>query len=117
MTRRRKTESEIATTLARTTYWQGLEPHHEVRVKGKPGQRSRYEFLAFVQNIVSGECFVEVLGGRLGRDGVYQRNIRMFPPERCSPPPKKRRRRMAPDSIVAQLSFDDLGSTDRGDVA
>ncbi|HVB00784.1 MAG TPA: hypothetical protein VNE42_05930 [Acidimicrobiales bacterium] len=112
MTRRRKTEPDIATTLARITYWQGLEPHDEVRVKGKPGQRSRFEFLAFVQNTVSGECFVEVLGGRLGRDGVYQRNIRMFPPERCSPPPKKRRRRRASDPMIAQLSFEDLSSTD-----
>jgi len=112
MTRRRKTEPDIATTLARTTYWQGLKPHDEVRVKSKSGQRNRYEFLAFVQNVVSGECFIEVLGGRLGRDGRYQRNIRMFPPERCSPPPKKRRRRKPPDPMIAQLSFEDLGWTD-----
>ncbi len=112
MTRRRKTEPAIAPTHARMTYWQGLGPHDEVRVKGKPGQRSRYEFLAFVQNVVSGECFIEVLGGRLGRDGEYQRNIRMFPPERCSPPPKRRNRRRAPDPSVAQLSFDDLEAPD-----
>ncbi len=112
MTRRRKIEPAIAPTLARMTYWQGLEPHDEVRVKGKPGQRSRYEFLAFVQNTVSGECFIEVLGGRLGRDGEYQRNIRMFPPERCSPPPRRRSRRRAPDPAVAQLSFEDLATRD-----
>ena len=94
------------------TYWQGLEPHDEVRVKGKPRQRSRYELLAFVQNTVSGECFIEVLGGRLGRDGEYQRNIRMFPPERCSPPPRRRSRRRAPDPAVAQLSFEDLATRD-----
>ncbi|HUY07611.1 MAG TPA: hypothetical protein VMU99_10160 [Acidimicrobiales bacterium] len=108
MTRRRRTEAGIAPTLARITYWQGLKPHDEVRVKGKPRQRSHYEFLAFVQNVVSGECFIEVLGGRLGRDGTHQRNIRMFPPERCSAPPRKRPRRKAPDTAVAQLSFDDL---------
>ena len=117
MTRRNKADPAITTPLARMTYWQGLEPHDEIRVRGKPGQRSRYEFLSFEQNVVSGECFVEVLGGRIGRDGAFQRNIRMFPPERCSPPPRRRRHRRPPDLSVKQLSFGDLDQTDGGVVA
>lgn len=113
MTRRRTNRSEIATSLARMTSWRGLQPHDEMRVRGRPGQQSRYEFLAFVQNTVTGECFVEALGGRRGRDGADQRNIRMFPPERCSPPPKRRRRRTPPDPSIEQLRFDDLGSANR----
>lgn len=106
---RRTTRQEVARgALVRMTSWQGLQPHDEIRVKGKPGQRSRYEFLAFVQNVESGECFVEVLGGRVGRDGTTQRNVRMFPPERCSRPPRRRGRRRNAEATAAQLSFEDL---------
>lgn len=106
---RRTKKPEIPTgPFARITYWQGLEPHDEIRVKGKPGQRCRYEFLAFVQNTQTGECFVEVLGGRLDRDGTYQRNMRMFSPERCTPPPRRRRPRRALDPSVSQMSFEGL---------
>lgn len=96
----------------RTTSWLGLSPHDEIRVKGKPGQRRRYEFLAFVQNVTSGESFVEVLGGRVGRDGSTQKNVRMFPPERCFAPPRRRRARRAPDPTIRQLSFDDVLAED-----
>ena len=84
-----------------------MRPHDEIRVRGKPGQRRRYEFLAFVSNADTGECYVEVVGGRVGRDGSVQRNLRVFPPEQCTPPPW-RRRRFGPDRSATQLSFIDL---------
>lgn len=96
--------------LARITSWQGLRPHDEIRVKGKPGQRRRYEFLAFVQNTETGECSIEVVGGRLERDGSYQRNVRMFAPERCSRPPRRRKTRPTFESATQQLTFEDLAS-------
>ncbi len=110
---RRRTRTPIPEgPLARTTIWQGLQPHDAIRVKGKPGQRRRYEFLAFVQNTETGECFIEVLGGRLERDGSYQRNIRMFPPGLCSAPPRKRPSLGDRDPVGQQMSFVDLATGD-----
>jgi hypothetical protein len=112
---RRRTKTPIPEgPLARTTLWQGLQPHDAIRVKGKPGQRRRYEFLAFVQNTETGECFIEVLGGRLERDGSYQRNVRMFPPELCSAPPRKRPPKSVREPMGLQMSFVDLTTNDAG---
>ncbi|HUZ22066.1 MAG TPA: hypothetical protein VMU75_16020 [Acidimicrobiales bacterium] len=110
MARRRSPSRQVSAAsaddrLVRTATWRGLRPHDAIHVRGKPGQQRRWEFLAFVQNTVTGECFIEVVGGKLERNGHYQRNVRMFPPERCSLPPR-RSRRVAPDDASVQLSFD-----------
>jgi hypothetical protein len=73
--------------------------------------------LAFVQNTDTEECFVEVLGGRLERDGTFQHNIRMFPPELCSPPPRRRRPRQEMNPEIIQLTFEYLGGADPTDRA
>lgn len=108
MKKRETVSTPSNTALVRMTSWRGMQPHDAIRVTGKPGQRSRFEFLAFVQNVATGECFVEVVGGRLSRNGTFQRNVRMFAPERCSPPPRRRARRRPSTIEVTQLSFDDL---------
>jgi hypothetical protein len=102
---------EPANPVQRVEIWRGMRPHDEIRVRGKPGQRRRYEFLAFIVNDGTGESYIEVIGGRVGRDGSVQRNLRVFPPERCVPPPR-RRRRVDPDRSGTQLSFADLGATE-----
>jgi hypothetical protein len=109
MARRRNPSSAAGASaddrFVRTTSWRGLRPHDAIHVRGKPGQQRKWEFLAFVQNTLTGECFIEVVGGKLERNGHYQRNVRMFPPERCSLPPRRSRRSVPGDDSV-QLSFD-----------
>jgi hypothetical protein len=93
----------VADAPLRRRSWRGLSPHDEIFVAERPGVRRRYEFLSVIEDPKSGDCLIEVLGGRLGRSGHVQRNVRVFPPEQCFTSRRERRGGPSP-----QLSFDDV---------
>ena len=62
--------------LHRSTTWAGLRPGDPVRVDGGPARGATWSFVAHVANAVTGEEWVEVVGGRSG-----DRAVRSFRPD------------------------------------
>ena len=62
--------------LQRQTHWAGLSPGDPVQVDGPRMRGTSWQFIAHVVNTVSGEQWVEVVGGRSG-----DRAVRSFRPD------------------------------------
>jgi hypothetical protein len=88
---RRKRAPEVADqpsgNLRRESTWAGLRRGDAVEVTDTRLRSATWEFVALVRNIVTGDEWVEVVGGKPG-----VRNLRSFHPERVLAPTKKRGR-------------------------
>lgn len=67
-------------TLQRTERWAGLRKGDPVDIAGLGGRGARWTFMAHVENTVTGEVWVDVVGG-VGAD----RAMRSVRPERVYP--------------------------------
>jgi hypothetical protein len=72
--------------LRRTKTWAGLKAGDPVEVDDPRARRATFEFVAHVENMASGECWVEVVGGRRG-----DRKLWSIRPERIYAPGAKGR--------------------------
>ncbi|MGO9342932.1 MAG: hypothetical protein ACLP6E_10495 [Acidimicrobiales bacterium] len=89
--------------LRRLPAWAGLRTGDEVEVSGTRLRSAKWEFVAHVRNVVTGEEWIDVVGGRSG-----DRKLRSFPPERVFAPAAKQRRH-APRSSLADAPQLPLG--------
>jgi hypothetical protein len=67
--------------LVRTQNWAGLAPGDRIEVEGRGLRGASWTFLAHVRNAVSGEEWVEVVGGKAG-----DRTVRSFRPHQVFAP-------------------------------
>ncbi len=67
--------------LRRSIRWAGLRPGDPVQVDGTRLRGATWEFVAHVKNAVTGEEWVEVVGGRPG-----DRAVRSFQPQQLYAP-------------------------------
>ena len=67
--------------LRRSLRWAGLSPGDPVQVDGTRLRGATWEFVAYVQNALTGEEWVEVVGGRRG-----DRAVRSFRPQQLYAP-------------------------------
>jgi len=67
--------------LRRITRWAGLRPGDPVQVEGTRLRGASWQFVAHVTNDVTGEAWVEVVGGRSG-----DRAVRSFRPDQLYGP-------------------------------
>ena len=99
MTTRKKrvpdTVEQSSGNLRRTTTWAGVQRGDAVEVSGTRLRSAKWEFIAHVRNIVTGDEWVEVVGGKSG-----DRNLRSFHPDRVFAPAEKKRKG-APRSSLA----------------
>ena len=81
--RRRPVPAEAAAParLLRTERWSGLRRGDLVEIAGIRVRGARWTFVAHVRNTVTGEEWVEVVGGR-----PPDRQVRSFRPEQVYPP-------------------------------
>jgi hypothetical protein len=86
---------EPSGNLHRVSTWAGLRKGDTVEVTGTRLRSAKWEFVAHVRNVVTGEEWVEVVGGKPG-----DRNLRSFSPERVFAPTKKRGRGSARSSLA-----------------
>ena len=89
MTGRRRTQAasvqeQPSGNLRRQASWAGVHRGDAVEVSGTRLRSAKWEFIAFVRNIATGEEWVEVVGGKSG-----DRKVRSFPPERVFAPAAK----------------------------
>ena len=88
MTARRKrskdTSGELPGKFHRTSAWAGVNTGDVVEVIGTGIRSAKWEFVAHVRNVVTGDEWVEVVGGKVG-----DRKLRSFHPERVFAPAKK----------------------------
>src|SRR5579862_8385393 len=89
MTTRKKARTPSAQdgpsgNLRREASWAGVRRGDAVEVSGTRLRSAKWEFIAFVRNVATGEEWVEVVGGRSG-----DRKVRSFPPERVFAPAGK----------------------------
>ena len=66
-----------------------------VEVSGTRLRSAKWEFVAHVQNVVTGDEWIDVVGGRSG-----DRTLRSFPPERVFAPAGKLGRRQPRPSLA-----------------
>jgi len=89
MSARRKrlqdTSAQPSTNLERQTTWAGVRKGDAVEVTGTRLRSAKWEFVAHVRNVVTGDEWIEVVGGRPGDS-----KLRSFDPERVFSPTKKR---------------------------
>lgn len=98
MTRRKRAPDatgQPSTNLQRMSTWAGLHKGDSIEVIGTRLRSATWEFVAHVRNVVTGDEWVEVVGGRPG-----DRNLRSFSPERVFAPTKKRGRSGAQSSLA-----------------
>ena len=67
--------------LRRENSWAGVRRGDAVEVADTRLRSAKWEFIAFVRNIATGDVWVEVVGGRDG-----DRKVRSFPPDRVFAP-------------------------------
>ena len=90
MTTRRKRvpgPPEQPVKLRRATEWAGVSKGEIVEVAQTGMRTATWEFVAHVRNVVTGDEWIEVVGGKGG-----DRVLRSFRPERVFAPGKKGRR-------------------------
>jgi hypothetical protein len=90
MTTRKKavpeTTDQTSSNLRHASTWAGLHRGDAVEVTDTRLRSAKWEFIAHVRNVVTGDEWIEVVGGRSG-----DRKLRSFRPERVfAPAPKKR---------------------------
>jgi len=81
--------------LRRASTWAGLRRGDAVEVIGTRLRSAKWEFLAHVSNVVTGDEWIEVVGGRVG-----DRKLRSFSPERVFAPTKKGTRTVSRSSLA-----------------
>jgi hypothetical protein len=89
MTTRKKARAQSVSegpsgNLRREASWAGVQRGEAVEVSDTRLRSAKWEFIAFVRNVATGEEWVEVVGGRSG-----DRKVRSFPPERVFAPAGK----------------------------
>lgn len=77
---------EAATRLKRTKTWAGLRAGDPVEVDDARAKRGSFEFVALVENLASGESWVEVVGGKKG-----DRKLWSFRPEQIFAPGSRKK--------------------------
>ena len=107
MTTRRKRvprpTEQASGKLQRESVWAGVRRGESVEVTETGLRSAKWEFVAHVTNIVTGDEWIEVVGGK---DGA--RVLRSFRPERVFAPDKPRRKR-GPRSSLAEAPRLPLG--------
>ena len=93
--RRPAATDDSASKLRRAPTWAGLRSGDIVEVTGTRMRSAKWEFVAHVRNLVTGDEWIEVVGGR-GRD----RTLRSFSPERIFAPTSKQGRRDRRSSLA-----------------
>jgi hypothetical protein len=89
--------------LRRESAWAGVRRGDAVEVADTRLRSAKWEFIAHVRNIATGDEWIEVVGGRSG-----DRKLRSFPPERVFAP-AGRHRRPGPRSSLADAPRLPLG--------
>lgn len=89
--------------LRRESAWAGVRRGDEVEVAGTRLRSAKWEFIAHVRNIATGDEWIEVVGGRIG-----DRKVRSFSPDRVFAP-AGRHGRPAPRSSLAEAPRLPLG--------
>jgi len=99
MSPRRKRATEVteqtSRNLHRSPTWAGLCKGDTVEVTGTRLRTAKWEFVAHVCNVVTGDEWVEVVGGRSG-----DRKLRSFHPQRVFAPTKKKGKRSSRASLA-----------------
>lgn len=107
MTTRRKRLSrpteQASGKLRREPVWAGVRRGESVEVTGTGLRSAKWEFVAHVTNVVNGDEWIEVVGGKHGA-----RVVRSFRPERVFAPAERPRRR-GPRSSLAVVPRLPLG--------
>lgn len=85
----------FAGKLRRQSTWAGLRSGDIVDVTGTRIRSAKWEFVAHVSNVVTGDEWIEVVGGRSG-----DRTLRSFRPERIFAPSNKQGRRDPRSSLA-----------------
>lgn len=80
------TDAHEGPRLRRTASWSGLRAGDRVEVDDPRVQRATFEFVAHVENLATGDAWVEVVGGKRG-----DRKLRSFRPEQIFAPGAKGR--------------------------
>ena len=95
ITRRKKVAPAVdgSARLQRKSSWAGVKKGDPVDITGTGLRSAKWEFVAHVTNVATGEVWVEVVGGARG-----DRTLRSFSPDRVCPPVPKRGRR--PPALV-----------------
>lgn len=99
MTTRRKRvpgPTDAGAKLHRVTEWAGVSKGETVEVAETGMRSAKWEFVAHVRNVATGDEWIEVVGGKGG-----DRVLRSFRPERVFAPGKKGRR-AGPRSSLAE---------------
>ena len=89
--------------LQRQSTWAGLRSGDAVEVSGTRLRSAKWEFVAHVRNVVTGDEWVDVVGGRSG-----DRMLRSFSPERVFAPANQLKRH-GPRSSLAEAPQLPLG--------
>lgn len=86
-----------ASALRRSSSWAGLRAGDPVTVRDTRLRAASWEFVAQVENLTTGERWIEVVGGRRG-----DRKLRSFRPEQVYPVTSRSGRsgRSAPPSLA-----------------
>jgi hypothetical protein len=91
MTQRKKrvpvADDQHSSRLRRTSTWAGMHRGDPVEVTETRLRSAKWEFVAHVRNVVTGDEWIEVVGGKPG-----DRKVRSFHPERVFAPTEKRGR-------------------------
>jgi hypothetical protein len=102
ITRRKKVAGPVdrSARLHRTSTWAGVKKGDAIDVTGTGLRSAKWEFIAHVTNVATGEVWVEVVGGSQG-----DRKLRSFSPDRVCPPATGRGKRMPPLTDAPKLPF------------
>ena len=98
MRKKRVTGNQVNLTgnLWRETEWAGVRKGDEVEIANTRLRSAKWEFIAHVRNIATGDEWIEVVGGRTG-----DRKVRSFAPDRVFAP-SGRNGRPGPRSSLAE---------------
>jgi hypothetical protein len=84
-----------SSNLRRESEWSGVRRGEAVEVTGTRLRSAKWEFIAHVRNVGTGDEWIEVVGGKSG-----DRKLRSFPPERVFAPAPKHGRRSPRPSLA-----------------
>ncbi len=84
-----------STNLRRLPTWAGLRAGDTVEVSDTRLRSAKWEFVAHVRNVVTGDEWIDVVGGRNG-----DRKLRSFPPERVFAPAARQSRHRPRSSLA-----------------
>jgi hypothetical protein len=96
---RRKRSQDLAdsnsSNLRRAATWAGVRAGDSVEVSGTRMRSAKWEFVAHVRNVATGDEWIDVVGGRSG-----DRVLRSFPPDRVFAPVPKQKKRVQRSSLA-----------------